>query len=86
MDSEKQRLQYEFQLKLDTIKSLSFYRIDDTGNKRIDFDSKVYIVRYATVNAILAMPQWLDQVKKVLSPSKFHRLRATRHLPLFSLN
>lgn len=56
---------YEFKLELDTVKSIGYYRIGDIGQKHIEFDSQVYVARYATVNTILALPQWLDQFKKV---------------------
>lgn len=68
MDPSELQALYEFELQLETTKALSYYRTDDTGNKSIVFDAPVYVARYACVNAILSLPQWSDQIKKVLSP------------------
>lgn len=58
---------YEFNLELSgTVRSLSFYHIDENGEKQLKFDPPVYQARYSAINCILTMKEWIPHIKKVL--------------------
>lgn len=58
---------HEFHLELrDSFKSLSFYEKNEDGELSLKFDPPVYQTRYAAVNSIISMQEWIPHVKKVI--------------------
>lgn len=58
---------YEFDLILpDVLRSLSFYKDDENGEKQLRFDPPVYQARYSAVLSVLSKTDWVPHIKKVV--------------------
>lgn len=69
---------YSYEMIVERPEAIGSYRTDTDGNKTICFDPPVYRGRYMLVNSILSLPQWMNQMKKVLCKN------ATIYSTLFS--
>lgn len=59
---------FEFDMDLpELIRSIAYYSLDEDGKNQLRFDPPVYRCRYSAVYAILSLPMWCDQMKKVRS-------------------
>lgn len=58
---------HEFHLELrDSFRSLSFYEKNEDDGISLKFDPPVYQTRYAAVNSIISMQEWIPHIKKVM--------------------
>lgn len=57
---------FEFDMDLsDMVRSIAYYSLDEDGKNQLHFDPPVYRCRYSAIFAILSLPMWCDQIKKV---------------------
>lgn len=58
---------HEFHLELrNTFLALSFYEKNEDGDQQLKFDPPVYQTRYAAVNSVISMEEWIPHIKKVV--------------------
>lgn len=58
---------HEFHLELrNTFLALSYYEKNEDGDQQLKFDPPVYQTRYAAVNSVLTMDEWIPHIKKVV--------------------
>lgn len=58
---------HEFHLELrNTFLALSYYEKNEDGDQQLKFDPPVYQTRYAAVNSVISMEEWIPHIKKVV--------------------
>lgn len=77
---------FEFDMNLpDMVRSIAYYSLDEDGKNQLRFDPPVYRCRYSAVFAILSLPMWCDQIKKVSKCLDIMEMMGLRQLMFVNL-